>query len=88
MSLNSSLPIELESRVRSYVASGMFGSAIEVVREALRLFESYQSVQGATLAALQLDIAQGLSDHQAGRTTPLDIEAIKAKGRTVLAGRG
>jgi len=40
------------------------------------------------LAALQLDIAQGLSDYQAGRATPLDIEAIKAKGRKVLSARG
>ena len=88
MSLNISLPIELENRVRSHVASGMFGSASEVIREALRLFESYQSVQGATLPALQLDIEQGLSDHQVGRAAPLDIEAIKAKGRGVLAARG
>ncbi len=88
MSLNISLPIELENRVRAHVASGMFGSASEVIREALRLFESYQSVQGAALAALQLDIAQGLSEHQAGRATPLDIEAIKAKGRTILSARG
>ena len=88
MSLNISLPIELENRVRSHVASGMFGSASEVIREALRLFEAYQSVQGANLAAPQLDIEQGLSDHQAGRATPLDIEAIKAKGRTILAARG
>jgi len=87
MSLNISLPIELENRVRSHVASGMFGSASEVVREALRLFESYHSVQGATLAALQLDIERGLSDHQAGKATPLDLEAVKAKGRSVLSAR-
>ena len=83
-----SLPIELENRVRAHVASGMFGSASEVIREALRLFESYQSVQGASLAALQLDIAQGLSDHQAGRATPLDVVAIKAKGRRLVSARG
>lgn len=88
MSLNISLPIELENRVRAHVASGMFGSASEVIREALRLFESYQSVQGAALAALQLDIEQGLSEHQAGRATPLDMEAMKAKGRKVLSARG
>ncbi len=41
MSLNVSLPPELESRVRAHVASGMFGSASEVIREALRLFEAY-----------------------------------------------
>lgn len=45
MTLNVSLPPELESRVRAHVASGMCGSATEVIREALRIFESYPSVQ-------------------------------------------
>ena len=81
MSLNVSLPPELESRVRAHVASGMFGSASEVIREALRLFESYQSVQGATLAALKVDIEQGQAEKRAGRVAPLNIEAMKAEGR-------
>ena len=81
MSLNVSFPPELESRVRAHVASGMFGSASEVIREALRLFESYQSVQGATLAALKADIEQGQADKLAGRVTLLNMDAIKAEGR-------
>ncbi len=81
MSLNVSLPPELENRVRARVASGMFGSASELIREALRLFETYQSVQGAALATLKADIEQGQSDRRAGRVAPLDIEAIKAEGR-------
>jgi antitoxin ParD1/3/4 len=81
MSLNVSLPPELESRVRAHVASGMFGSASEVIREALRLFESYQSVQGAALAALRADIELGQADKRAGRVAPLNMEAIKAQGR-------
>jgi antitoxin ParD1/3/4 len=81
MSLNVSLPPELENRVRAHVASGMFGSASEVIREALRLFESYQSVQSATLANLKLDIELGQADKRAGRVAPLNIEAIKAQGR-------
>jgi antitoxin ParD1/3/4 len=87
MSLNISLPPELENRVRAHVASGMFTSASEVIREALRLFESYNSVQAAALDALKLDIAQGLLDQAAGRTAALDIESIKAEGRKVLAKR-
>ena len=35
MSLNVSLPPELEHRVREYVASDLYGSASEIVREAL-----------------------------------------------------
>ena len=40
MALNVSLPKELEARVREHVASGLYGSASEVIREALRLFVS------------------------------------------------
>jgi len=87
MSLNVSLPPELEKRVRAHVASGLFGSASEVIREALRLFESYHAVQGATLAALRADLEQGLADQQAGRVAPLDSEAIKVKGRQIRAAR-
>ena len=36
MSINVSLPPELETRVRQRVESGMYGSASEVIREALR----------------------------------------------------
>lgn len=87
MSLNVSLPPEIENRVRAHVASGMFGSASEVVREALRLFESYQSVQGATLAALKADIEQGHADKRAGRVAVLDVNAIKAKGKKLRTAR-
>jgi antitoxin ParD1/3/4 len=84
MSLNISLPAELETRVRNHVASGMYGSASEVVREALRLFEAYQTAQAAGFASLKADIAQGMADGQAGRVGAMDMAAIKAQGRAVL----
>lgn len=84
MSLNVSLPAELENRVREHVASGLYGSASEVIREALRLFEAYQTIQKASLTALQTDIAQGLADVQSGRVSAVDMNAIKAKGRAAL----
>ncbi|MDO9143558.1 MULTISPECIES: type II toxin-antitoxin system ParD family antitoxin [Comamonadaceae] len=87
MSLNVSLPIELENRVRDHVASGLYGSASEVIREALRLFEAYQSVQVANLSSLKSDIAMGLADVQAGRVSSLDVAAIQAQGRAALQAR-
>ena len=81
MSLNVSLPIELENRVREHVASGLYGSASEVIREALRLFESYQAVQTASLNALKAEISEGMADVHAGRVAPLNIKDIKARGR-------
>jgi len=84
MSLNISLPIELETRVREHVASGLYGSASEVIREALRLFETYQSVQALGLVALKADIAKGMMDVQAGRVTEMNMASIKAQGRAML----
>jgi antitoxin ParD1/3/4 len=87
MSLNISLPIELETRVREHVASGLYGSASEVIREALRLFEAYQSVQASSLVALKADIAKGMADAQAGRIEEMDMASIKSKGRSTLRAR-
>jgi antitoxin ParD1/3/4 len=84
MSLNVSLPIELENRVREHVASGLYGSASEVIREALRLFEAYQVTQSSHLQALRADINQGLADVKAKRVSALDVKAIKQQGRQRL----
>lgn len=84
MSLNVSLPPELENRVRQHVESGLYSSASEVIREALRLFETYQDVQAANLASLTADIAQGVADVSAGRVRELDMNEIKQRGRAEL----
>ena len=83
MALNVSLPKELEARVREHVASGLYGSASEVIREALRLFEAHQSVQRAQLEALKKDIDAGFDDVKAGRVSPVHMEEIKAEGRRI-----
>ncbi len=84
MSLNVSLPPELEHRVREHVASGLYGSASEVIREALRLFEAYQTVRVENLASLKADIAKGLADERAGRVALMDMAAIKPRRRAAL----
>lgn len=87
MTLNVSLPTEMEARVREHVASGLYGSASEVIREALRLFEAYQTVRMSSLAALKADIAKGMADAKAGRVEPMDMAAVKAQGRATLKTR-
>jgi len=84
MSLNISLPTELEARVQNYVASGLYGSASEVVREALCLFDAYRTMQLASLASLKSDISQGMADVHAGRVGAMDMAVVKEKGRAVL----
>ena len=85
MSLNVSLPPELENRVRQYVESGLYSSSSEVIREALRLFEAYQGIQAANLAALKADIAQGVADVNAGRVSEVSMSSIKKRGRAIRA---
>ena len=87
MSLNVSLPVELENRVREHVASGLYGSASEVIREALRVFEAYQAMQAQTLAALKADIAEGMKDVRAGNYGPIDLEEFKKRNRAELKKR-
>ncbi|MDP2416605.1 MAG: type II toxin-antitoxin system ParD family antitoxin [Hydrogenophaga sp.] len=81
MTINISLPAEMEARVREHVASGLYGSASEVVREALRLFDAYQSVRMSTLVALKADLDKGVADLRAGRVVPMDMATLKAEGR-------
>lgn len=85
MSLNVSLPLELENRVRERVASGMYGTASEVICEALRFFEAYQDAQSSSFAALRADLALGLADANAGHVGPIDVAEIKARGRAQLS---
>lgn len=87
MSMNVSLPPELEARVRQRVESGMYGSASEVIREALRLFEAYEQVKTFKLDSLRQDIAKGLSDVKNGRTGEVDFESLKQQGRQNLQTR-
>jgi len=82
--MNVSLPPELEARVRQRVESGMYGSASEVIREALRLFDAYEQVKTAKLDSLRQDIAKGLSDAQNGRAKGIDFASLKQQGRQLL----
>jgi antitoxin ParD1/3/4 len=83
--MNVSLTSELENFVKAKVATGMYNSVSEVMREALRLMKERDAMQIMKLEAL--DIHQGLISVEEGKTQPLDIEALKAKGRSQLKKR-
>jgi antitoxin ParD1/3/4 len=67
MSINVSLPPELEALVRKHVESGMYGSASEVIREALRLFESYEQVKMAQFGSFTQVNSSGMNNAKNGR---------------------
>ncbi len=84
MPMNVSLTPQLEEMVKKKVASGLYRSASEVVREALRLMEEQDRMRAIKLEPLRQDIRNGLTS---GESTPWDPEEIKGEGRRRRASR-
>lgn len=82
--MNVNLTPQLEDMVKKKVASGLYNSASEVVREALRLMEEQDQVRAVKLEQLRQDIHAGLNS---GERTPWDPEEIKREGHKRRAGR-
>lgn len=78
MGMNVNLTPELEELVRSKVASGMYTSASEVVREALRLMDEQDRLRAVKLEQLRKDIRQGLVS---GPSQTWSAEEAKREGR-------
>lgn len=79
--MNVSLPPELARLVDEKVASGLYDSADEVVRDALRLMRERDEVRALALAELRDDVLAGLQQLDQGQSAELDVNRIKALGR-------
>ena len=84
MTMNVNLSPQLDDMVRQKVASGLYTSASEVVREALRMMEAQDQLHAAKLEQLRQDIREGL---ESGESTPWDADEIKQEGRQRRAAR-
>jgi len=73
-----SLPPQLEQYVREKVESGLYSSASEVVREALRLLQEHERDPEARLARLRKDIEEADQALEEGRYVDLDRHELKA----------
>ena len=78
MGMNVNLTPQLEELVRAKVASGMYTSASEVVREALRLMDEQDRLRAAKLEQLRDDLRHGL---ESGASQPWSVEDAKREGR-------
>jgi len=78
MGMNVNLTPQLEELVRSKVNSGMYTSASEVVREALRLMDEQDRFRLAKLDELRREVRKGLDS---GPSEQWDVTAVKAKAR-------
>jgi antitoxin ParD1/3/4 len=86
--MNISLTPELEHYIKDKIAGGMYHSASEVVREALRLLRRHDELARIEVEELRREIQLGLDDLDQGRKTVFDesaLEGIKSRGRERLA---
>lgn len=78
MGMNVNLTPQLEELVRAKVASGMYTSASEVVREALRLMDEQDRLRAAKLEQLRDDVREGLAS---GASKPWSASKAKSEAR-------
>lgn len=84
MAMNINLTPQLEELVRQKVASGLYTSASEVVREALRLMDEQDRIRAVKLEQLRQDIREGL---ESGPATPWSLAEAQQEGRQRRAAR-
>jgi len=87
--MNVSLTPELEELVNQKVVSGMYHSASEVIREALRLLKEQDELRQYRLEQLRKEIAIGLEQLDRGEGIPGKVvfERLQQKSRTRRNGR-
>ena len=66
------LPPQLEQFVQDQVSSGRYGSASEVVGEALRLFQEREELQQRRFEELKREIAIGIAQADQGQLIPAE----------------
>ena len=93
--MNVSLTPELENLVSQKVKSGLYNSASEVVREALRLLQEQDHLKELRKEELRKEIMKGVDDINEGRYITLETtedfdslaRRIKKEGRQKLKQR-
>ena len=92
--MHVSLTPHLEELVRNKVKSGLYNSASEVVREALRLMDDRDRVREMRLEDVRNEIQIGIDQLERGESTEYTKETlhelfddVKARGRVKLDAR-
>lgn len=92
--MNVSLTPTLEGIVQKKVASGMYNSASEVIREALRLLEERDRVREIKLGTLREEISVGMGQLERGEVSEFDDASldtlsgdVKGQGRKRIAAK-
>jgi antitoxin ParD1/3/4 len=86
--MNVSLTPELERAVEERVKSGLYTSASELVREALRLFFQYDAERSRELEALDRRLREGLEALDRGEGVPGPEARRRSKSRLAALAAG
>jgi antitoxin ParD1/3/4 len=79
--MNVSLTPELERRVEERLKSGLYTSASELVREALRLFFQYEAERSHQIGQLDQRIREGLEQLDRGEGVPAPEARRRSQAR-------
>jgi antitoxin ParD1/3/4 len=88
MGMNVNLTPQLEELVRAKVSSGLYTSASEVVREALRLMQEQDRLREVKLEELRREVRRGMDSGPSEAWQPDDIKARARARRTTKASAG
>ncbi len=86
--MNVSLTQELEKFVQEKVSSGLYNSASEVIREALRLLREQDMLRQHHLDELKREIGLGIQQANRGQTKPFDAEEMKRRVMEAISQQG
>jgi len=85
--MNVSLTKELEQLVTEKVKSGLYHTASEVIRDALRLLEERDRLYALRLEELRREVRKGIDQLDRGEGRPLDVAALKERLRAEVGKR-
>lgn len=77
--MNITLGAEFEKRINEKVASGLYTSASEVIRDGLRLLFEKDFIKQQQLEVLQLEVLRGVEQLAAGKKSAKNVLEIFAE---------
>src|SRR5262249_44287446 len=83
--MNVVLPADLEQFVNHLVESGLFLSPDDAIVHGLYLLQDQYELSKVKLEKLRKDIAVGVEQADRGEVAPLDMQALLARSRQILA---